>query len=211
MCRSHQGVVPQSKQGRSPRERRQPRRSWEDVGQVCQTLLLHMGDRYPPPADVLGSDGVNPERRGGSWGIRLLEPIWKVLERVMDFWLENISLHYSLHACLAEQGTGMRIIEATLAQQLAHLEQEPIFGVFVNLKKAFDAMDQGRYLAILALHGVGPQMLRLIHNFWEMATNICRAKGNASRPYKAGHGVTKGGPCWQNCLTSSLMRWSASG
>jgi len=125
--------------------------------------------------------------------------------------LENISLHYSLHACLAEQGTGTRIIEATLAQQLAHLEQEPIFGVFINLQKAFDAMDRGRYLTILALHGVGPQMLWLIHNFWEMATNICRAKGNYSRPYKAGHGVTKGGPCRQNCLTSSLMWWSASG
>ncbi len=53
----------------------------------------------------------------------------------------------------------MGIIEAKLAQQLAHLEQRPFFGIFTDLKKAFDAMDRGRCLAILALHGVGPQML----------------------------------------------------
>jgi hypothetical protein len=61
----------------------------------------------------------------------------------------------------------------------------PFFGVFIDLKKAFDAMDRGRCLAILALHGVGPQMLRLIRNFWETATNVYRAKGNYGRPFKA--------------------------
>jgi hypothetical protein len=91
--------------------------------------------------------------------------------------LENINLHDSLHGCLAGRGTGTGIVEGKLAQQLAHLEQMPFFGIFINLKKAFDAMDRGRCLAILALHGVGPQMLRLIRNFWEMATNVCRAKG----------------------------------
>ena len=85
----------------------------------------------------------------------------------------------------------MGTIEAKLAQQLAHLEQMPFFGIFIDLKKVFDAMDQGRCLAILALHGVGPQMLRLIRNFWETATNVCHAKG---RPFKAGFGVTQGGP-----------------
>ena len=111
----------------------------------------------------------------------------------MDLWLEKIELHDSLHGCLAGQGTGTGIIEAKLFQQLVHLEQAPFFGIFIDLKKAFDTMDQGRCLAIWALHGVGPQMLRLIHNFWEMATNVCRAKGNHCRPFKAGHGVTQGG------------------
>jgi hypothetical protein len=68
-------------------------------------------------------------------------------------------------------GTGK--LEARLAQQLAHLEQTPFFGVFINLQKAFDAMDHGRCLEILALHGVGPKMLRLISNFWDWATNVC--------------------------------------
>ena len=55
-------------------------------------------------------------------------------------------------------------------------------------------MDRARCLTILALHGVGPQMLRLIRNFWETAMNVCCAKGNYGRPFKAGRGVTQGGP-----------------
>ena len=84
-----------------------------------------------------------PKGGGEYQGIGLLEPIWKVLERVMDARLEKITLHDSLHGCLAGRGTGTGIIEAKLAQQLAHLEQTPFFGVFLDLKKAFDAMDRG--------------------------------------------------------------------
>ena len=85
--------------------------------------------------------------KGGGGGYRgngLLEPIWKVLEKVMDLRLEAIVLHDSLHGCLALQGTGTGIIEAKLAQKLAHLEQMPFFSVFINMRKAFDAIDQGR-------------------------------------------------------------------
>ncbi len=96
----------------------------------------------------------------------------------MDLRLEAIVLCDSLHGCLTLQGTGTRIIEAKLAQQLAHLEQTPFFGIFIDLRKAFDTMDRGRCLQILVLQGVGPQMLRLICNFWDLATNVCRAKGN---------------------------------
>jgi hypothetical protein len=132
---------------------------------------------------------------GGEYhGIGLLEPIWKVLEKVMDLRLEAIVLHDSLHGCLALQGTGTGIINVKLAQQLAHLEHTPFFGVFIDLGKAFDAMDCNRCLEILALHGVGPKMLRLIQNFWDLMTNVCQAKGNYGRPFKAGRGVTQGGP-----------------
>ena len=61
----------------------------------------------------------------------------------MNIRLENINLHDSdsLHWCFAGRGTGTGIIEAKLAQQLAHLEQAPFFGVFVGIKKVFDTMD----------------------------------------------------------------------
>jgi hypothetical protein len=111
----------------------------------------------------------------------------------MDIRLETITLHNSLHGCLAGQGTGSGIVEAKLAQQLTHLEQTPFFGVFIDLKMVFGAMDRGRCLTILALHGVGLRMHRLIHNFWDMAMNVCRAKGNYGWPFKAGRGVTQGG------------------
>ncbi len=37
-------------------------------------------------------------------------------------------------------------------------------------------------------------MLRLIEAFWEHAVLTCRANGNYGRPFKAGRGVTQGGP-----------------
>ena len=84
-----------------------------------------------------------PKGQGGYRGIGLLKLIWKVLERVIDIRLENINLHdsNSLNGCLAGRGMGTGIIEAKLAQELAHLEQAPFFGVFVGLKKVFDIMD----------------------------------------------------------------------
>jgi hypothetical protein len=118
-------------------------------------------------------------------------------------------LHDSLHGCLASRGMGTGIIEAKLAQQLAHLEQMPFFGIFIDLRKAFDAMDHGLCLEILALHRVGPKMLRLIRNFWDSVTNVCLAKGNYSRLFKAGPGVTQGGPLLAklfNILVDAVVR-----
>jgi hypothetical protein len=36
----------------------------------------------------------------------------------------------------------VRRLEAKLAQQLAHMELKPFYGVFLDLRKAFDAMDR---------------------------------------------------------------------
>jgi hypothetical protein len=139
---------------------------------------------------------VIPKGRGGDYcGIGLLEPVWKVLEKVMDLRLEAIVLHDSLHGCLTLRGMGTGIIETKLVQQLTHLEQMPFFGIFIDLRKAFfDTMDWGRCLRILALHRAGPQMLCLIRNFWDMVLNICQVMGNYGQPFKAGCSVTQGGP-----------------
>ena len=103
---------------------------------------------------------------GGDYrGIGLPKPIWKIIEQVMVKRLEVIALHNSLHGCCNGQGTGTAVIEVRLVQQLAHIEQTPFYGVFIDLKKAFDAMDRGRCLLILEGHGMGPNISRLIRYF----------------------------------------------
>ena len=99
-----------------------------------------------------------PKGGGDYRGIGLLEPIWKIIKRVMDHQLEVIALHDSLHGCCNGQGTDTAMIKAKLVQQLAHIEQVPFYRVFIDLKKAFDAMDWERCLLILEGHGVGPNM-----------------------------------------------------
>jgi hypothetical protein len=81
-----------------------------------------------------------PKGGGNYRGIGLLEPIWKIIEHVMDQWLNAIKLQKSLHRCQTGRGTRTATIEAKLAQQLAHLEQKLFFGIFLDWKKAFDAM-----------------------------------------------------------------------
>jgi hypothetical protein len=68
-------------------------------------------------------------------GIGLLEPVRKVCKHVMDMQLNSIPLHESLHGCCNRRGTGTAVMEAKLAQQLAHLKQVPFYGVFLGLKR----------------------------------------------------------------------------
>jgi hypothetical protein len=120
--------------------------------------------------------------KGGGYyrGIGLLEPIWKVIEQVIVKRLEVIALHNSLHGCCNGQGTGTAVIEAKLTQQLAHIEQAPFYGVFIDLKKALGAMDREWCLLILEGHDVGPNMRRLIHHFWDEATNCAKPWGTTA-------------------------------
>jgi hypothetical protein len=84
-----------------------------------------------------------------------------------------VYLHNLLHGCRDKRETRTAGIEAKLAQKLAHLEQAPFYGVFLDLKKAFDSMDKERCLLILEGYGVGPRMIRLIWNFRCNAVLVC--------------------------------------
>ena len=55
-------------------------------------------------------------------------------------------------------------------------------------------MDRGRCLQLLEGYGVGPKIRRLVEFFWEHAELVCRASGNYGEPFRAGRGVTQGGP-----------------
>jgi hypothetical protein len=66
----------------------------------------------------------------------------------------------------------------------------PFYGVFLDLRKAFGAMDQERCLLVLEGYRAGPRMIRLIRGFWRDALMVCRAAGNYGTTFKAGRGVT---------------------
>jgi hypothetical protein len=57
------------------------------------------------------------------------------LERVINWRLEVIALHNSLHGCRNGRGTGTAVIEAKLSQQLAHIKQTPFYGVFIDVRR----------------------------------------------------------------------------
>jgi hypothetical protein len=92
-------------------------------------------DEGQNPATInLGDCGLLPKGGGDYRAIGPWEPLWKVVERIMDRQLNALPLHEALHRCQNGRGTGMAILEAKLSQQLAHLKQEPFYRVFLDLK-----------------------------------------------------------------------------
>lgn len=170
---------------------REQAKRWRDFVRLVQVIW----DRGETPQQMLWNIVVLiPKGCGDYRGIGLMEPFWKVIEAVMTARLKAVTFHEVLHGCISERGTDTATIEAKLQQQLAYLEQEAFFGVFLDLKTAFDAMDRSRVLELLQGYGVGTKMLTLIRTFWESAEMVCKAKGNYGDPFRAGRGVTQGGP-----------------
>ena len=158
-------------------------------------LLQHIWETGDIPRQMLLTIVVLIPKGGGDYhGIGLLEVSWKVIEGVIDGRLKGVALHDSLHGFREKRGCGTGIMEAKLTQQLAFVEQCPLYGVFLDLRKAYDAMDRSRCLLILKDCGVGFKTLRLIQRFWDGSVLVCRASGCYGEPFKARRGVTQGGP-----------------
>ncbi len=109
-----------------------------------------------------------------------------MIEQFIDHRLDVFDLHDSLHGCRNKCETGTAIIEAKLVQQLSYLELKPFYGIFLNLRKAFDAMDRQRCIMILEGYGAGPQLVRLVCSFWRDVIMVCWASGNYGMAFKAG-------------------------
>ncbi len=98
----------------------------EDRWRALARLIQAIWDEGRIPLQLGWVVTVLIPKCGGDYrGIGLLEPIWKVIERVMDHWLEVIALYNILHGCRNGQGTSTVVIEAKLTWQLAHIEQAP--------------------------------------------------------------------------------------
>ncbi len=103
-----------------------------------------------------------------------------------------LKLHNCLHGGLPCQGMGTAIMEVKLNQQCVWVDQAPLYQIYLELKKAYDALNQTWCLEILAGYGVGPNLLRLQEQFWGNAKMVCHAGDNFGEPFSAGRGITQG-------------------
>lgn len=131
---------------------------------------------------------------GDFQSIGLLKVVWKVIKHVINARRKCVPLHDALHGFRPGHSWGTGIMEVKLAQQLASVEQCPFYGIFLDLKKAYDAMDRDRCLNILRNVGVGENTVRLISRFWWDGLLACSAAGFYGALFRARRGVTQGGP-----------------
>jgi hypothetical protein len=125
--------------------------------------------------------------------------------------LASIKFHDGLHGGLPGRGMGSATIKAKFAQSLAWHNQCPLNQIYVDLKKAYDALDREQTLNILAAYGVRPKMLCLQKHFWDTAKLVCRAGGNCGEPFNAKRGITQGGPLsilmFNVCVDAVVREW----
>jgi hypothetical protein len=102
-------------------------------------------------------------------------------------------------------------MEVKLNQQLAWVDQAPLYQIYLDLKKAYDTLNQTGCLEILAGYGVGPNLLPLQKQFWSDAKIVCCSGGNFGEPHNAGQGITQGGPLsalmFNVCINAVVREW----
>ena len=54
---------------------------------------------------------------------------------------------------------------------------EVLYVIFLDLHKAYDALDRSRCLEILEGYDVGPQARRLLQTYWRQLTMVARVGG----------------------------------
>jgi hypothetical protein len=81
-------------------------------------------------------------KEGGAYhGIGLLDPMWKVVEKIVVAQMSCLELHNCLHGGLPRGGMGIAIMEVKLNQQLAWVDQAPLYQIYLDFKKAYNALD----------------------------------------------------------------------
>ena len=61
---------------------------------------------------------------------------------------------------------GTDSLKAKLLHQLMDLKEEVLHDIYLDMHKAYDALDHGRCLDILVAYGLGPLALRLLWRYW---------------------------------------------
>ena len=92
-------------------------------------------------------------------GIGLVEVTWKIVAVILHRRLTaGINFHDVLHGFREGRGTGLATLEDKLLQQLAAMTEEVLYVIFLDLTKAYDALDRSRSLEILKGYGVGDRV-----------------------------------------------------
>ena len=79
--------------------------------------------------------------------------------------------------------------------------------IFLDMTKAYDALERSRRLEILEGYRVGPRARRLLRTYWEKSTMVARAGGYYGTSFKG----AMGGDTGQPTVTYHLQRGGGCG
>ena len=136
-----------------------------------------------------------PKGRGGYQWIGIVEVVWKVFVTVVNRRIRRrVTPHSEIHGFREGRGIGKATLESELAQQLEGISHEPLFQVFLDMRKAYDSLERGRCMEILRGYGMGKRMARLIAHHWDNLMFVPKAKRFLGTLFGTGRGVMQGDP-----------------
>ena len=86
--------------------------------------------------------------------------------------------------------------------------------IFLDLHKAYDALDRSRCLEILEGYGVGPRARELLQNYWQCFTMVARVGGYYGTAFRGERGVMQGDPLYPtifNVVVDMVIRYWVTG
>ena len=108
-----------------------------------------------------------PEGGGYYRGIGIVEVVWKAVAVILDLCFTSyITYHKSLHGFRAGCSTGTSTLKVKLIKQVMSMRDEVLHAIFLELQKAYNALDRYRCLDILKGYDVRPRALRLLCRYW---------------------------------------------
>ena len=106
----------------------------------------------------------------------------------------SVRLHNALHGFRAGRRTETVILDLKMVQELKSMDQEPLFLVFLDLRKVDYTIYCGCLLTTLEGYGAGPHMCRLLETFWEHQEVFTHQNRYHGPQFRTTRGTTQGGP-----------------
>ena len=92
------------------------------------------------------------------------------------------------------RGTRTASLEENLIQQIMVMRKEVLYEIFLDIHKAYDALDRNHCLDILAAYRVIPRAIRLLRRYQDRLMMVARYIGYYSAPFKGFCWVNQGAP-----------------
>ena len=127
--------------------------------------------------------------------IGLAEVLWKTMTSLLNLRLAAaITFHDVMHRFRSGRGTGTVALKAKVLQQFMYMMEEVLFEFFLDLQKAYDALDKDRCLGILAAYRVGPRTIIIMRTYWGRLVMVSSTGGYFGFPFKVCCGITQCDP-----------------
>ena len=124
-----------------------------------------------------------------------MEVIWNIITTIINNRLRTaIWLHDYLYDFSQGWGMGVTTLAGKLVQQLSGICHKPLLRIFLDVKKAYNSLDQARLMETLQVYGLGKNPQRPLERFWEGHTVATRAGGYNGFPFNTYLGVNQWGP-----------------